>query len=104
MGQHSHLYDRRWQKRREAQLRAEPLCRLCMAIRGRAVAASIADHVVPHRGDPELFEGALQSLCASCHSSWKQQMEETGRFDGCDLHGIPLDPNHPWRKEIDAKK
>lgn len=92
------LYDRRWRQRRADQLRAHPLCRLCMAIRGRAVPATVADHIEPHRGDPIKFEGALQSLCKACHDSWKQQMETTGHFRGCDLHGMPLDPNHAWNK------
>jgi hypothetical protein len=51
---------------RSAQLAAEPLCRMCLAA-GQIQAANIADHVVPHRGDLDLFwNGALQSLCATC--------------------------------------
>lgn len=92
-------YDRRWQKRREEQLRTHPLCRLCRDLRGKARAATVADHITPHRGDPVLFEGPLQSLCAPCHSSWKQQMETSGRMRGSDRHGIPVDPNHPWRRK-----
>lgn len=68
-------YDRRWQRRREAQLRSEPMCAYC-ARQGFVTPATVADHIVPHRGDPELFEnGELQSLCASCHSSAKQREE-----------------------------
>lgn len=92
------LYNYRWQKRRAAQLRDEPLCRICRAL-GRVTAATIADHITPHRGDPELFEGPLQSLCAPCHSSIKQAQEKGGgRFRGCDEHGRPLDPAHWWNK------
>ena len=94
----SHLYDRKWQKCRAAQLRAHPLCRLCMDVRGLVTAASVADHVVPHRGDPVLFEGPLQSLCAPCHNSWKQSLESGGYIKGCDLTGAPLDPNHQWNR------
>jgi 5-methylcytosine-specific restriction enzyme A len=93
-----HLYDRRWRKRRALQLTEHPLCRLCMDVRGRVTAATVADHVTPHRGDPVLFDGPLQSLCAACHSAWKQQQETTGHIRGCDVNGMPLDPNHPWRK------
>jgi hypothetical protein len=40
----------------------------------------VADHVVPHRGDPDLFwQGALQSLCATCHSLRKQSQEKGGQ-------------------------
>lgn len=41
--------------------------------------ATVADHMVPHRGEADLFwYGELQSLCASCHSSDKQA-EEHGK-------------------------
>ncbi len=98
MGQWHHLYNtRRWRKRRARQLAEHPLCRLCMEIRGgKVTAATVADHVVPHRGDPVLFEGALQSLCQACHSGWKKAMETGGVVRGCDAEGRPLDPSHPW--------
>lgn len=57
-----------WQKRRSNQLIAEPWCREC-ARHGLRVRATDADHVIPHRGDVNLFlHGELQSLCHSCHS------------------------------------
>lgn len=93
------LYDRRWRKRRLAQLKAHPLCRLCMDMRGRVRAATVADHITPHRGDAALFAGPLQSLCKECHDSWKQQLETSGHVRGCDLHGMPIDPSHPWNRE-----
>jgi len=67
-------YDHSWRRRRAAHLAAEPLCRLCKA-NGRLVVASVADHIVPHRGDRALFMGELQSLCVHCHSSVKQREE-----------------------------
>lgn len=38
------------------------------------------DHIVPHRGDPELLydEANLQSLCHECHS--KKTAREDGGF------------------------
>jgi 5-methylcytosine-specific restriction protein A len=49
---------------------------MCLA-EGRATAATVADHLVPYRGDPELFWGGeLQSLCATCHSLRKQSQEK----------------------------
>jgi 5-methylcytosine-specific restriction endonuclease McrA len=66
---------RRWKRRAADQLEREPLCRMHKA-KGKAVAATVADHVVPHRGDPDLFwDGELQSLCGHCHSSAKQRQE-----------------------------
>jgi hypothetical protein len=62
---------------------------MCQA-QGLCVAASVADHVTPHRGDPQLFwHGRLQSLCASHHSRDKQ-LEEHGRpLLGVDADGWP---------------
>lgn len=80
------------------QLQAEPLCRFCAAA-GDVVAATVADHVTPHRGDAELFwSGELQSLCGDCHSQAKQQIENRGYHDRCDAAGYPLDPHHPANK------
>lgn len=67
-------YDYRWQMRRLAQLRAYPLCRYCER-QGRVTAATVADHIIPHRGDPSLFAGPLQSLCATCHNTVKRAEE-----------------------------
>lgn len=58
----------RWQRRRSEQLALEPYCREC-ARHGMRTMATDVDHVVPHRGDVELFQaGELQSLCHACHS------------------------------------
>ena len=66
-----------WKRRREVQLMDAPLCAYCLD-EGRTTLANVADHVVPHREDAELFwRGALQSLCSSCHSGRKQR-EEAG--------------------------
>lgn len=74
---------------RKVQLAREPLCRYCQQM-GRTVAATVADHVVPHRGNVTLFYGGeLQSLCSTCHSSVKQA-EEHGHVRGCDVQGNPL--------------
>ena len=91
----------RWQRRRAYQLRHFPLCVMCEA-KGLPVAATVADHVTPHQGDPNLFWfGELQSLCASCHSGTKRRGENQvasgaapySREVGVD--GWPIDPNHP---------
>jgi hypothetical protein len=68
----------RWRRRAKAQLAAEPLCRMCQAD-GRIEAATVADHIVPHRGDWAAFwEGELQSLCAHHHNSDKHSQEAGG--------------------------
>jgi len=52
-----------WRRMRAAHLAAYPLCVVCGA------AGTVADHVVPHRGDARLFfnRGNLQTLCARDH-------------------------------------
>lgn len=67
---------RAWQRRRAEQLAAAPICRFHWERMGEVVEATVADHVEPHREDYDLFWfGALQSLCATCHSSIKQREE-----------------------------
>jgi hypothetical protein len=67
-----------WRARRLEQLSREPLCRYCQA-QGVVTAASVADHVIEHRGDRDLFFfGELQSLCQSHHSSTAQRIERNG--------------------------
>lgn len=62
-----------WRRRREEQLRRDPWCVEC-ARQGRQVLATEADHVIPHRGDFDLFFGGeLQSMCDSCHSRKTQR-------------------------------
>lgn len=86
----------RWKNRRREQLSFNPLCAYCAA-RGIVMPATVADHVIPHRGDDDLFwYGELQSLCATCHSSHKQAQEKSGVLRGCDAQGAPLDRTHPW--------
>ena len=70
-----------WQHRRSAQLAREPFCRECSK-RGLRVRATEVDHVIPHRGNVELFcKGELQSLCHRCHSS-KTMRENENLFRG----------------------
>lgn len=69
----------RWKARRQAQITAEPICAMCKA-NGRVTAASIADHIEPHKGDPVKFwTGPLQSLCKPCHDGDKKRIEAGGR-------------------------
>lgn len=61
-----------------AQLRKEPLCSYCLK-EGRTTAATVADHIVPHKGNEELFwKGKLQSLCIYHHNGSKQREEASG--------------------------
>lgn len=92
-------YGRRWQKARAAFLRAHPLCAMCAP---RVVAASVVDHIVPHRGDERLFwnETNWQPLCKTHHDSTKQALEKSGTMRGCDANGLPIDAAHPWNARV----
>ena len=84
----------RWRNLRKLQLSREPLCRFCLA-RGILTAAKVADHIEPHRNDPEKFWGGeLASLCKPCHSADKQFQENKGFRRDVGLDGWPIDPNH----------
>jgi 5-methylcytosine-specific restriction enzyme A len=94
-------YGSRWRKARARYLADHPLCASCLA-GGRLTSAAVVDHVVPHGGDRRLFwdEGNWQALCKSCHDSKTVRDGRWGRRrrHGCDIDGMPLDPEHPWNR------
>lgn len=94
--QWSHLYaNRRWRKIRALHVASHPLCAYCLK-RGDITPVDVVDHVEPHRGDMERFwNGSLQSLCHTCHSSVKQR-EEAGNVASFDEHGEPVEGWHHW--------
>lgn len=83
-------YDSRWQRARVGWLNSHPLCVMCERD-GRITAATVVDHIVPHRiawalacGDAEAVATARarfwdrsnwQSLCAEHHDGAKQAAE-----------------------------
>ena len=69
----------RWRDLRLEQLLREPFCREC-AKAGRRTRATVADHVIPHRGDTVIFHDPanLQSLCERCHNR-KTALERANR-------------------------
>lgn len=96
------LYGSKWQRARTGFLAAHPLCQCpaCGDGKYRVVQADVVDHKVPHRGDLALFwdRDNWQSLAKKCHDSWKQRLEKSGTVAGANADGIPLDPNHHWRR------
>lgn len=91
-------YDTKWRKAREQYLTRNPLCVMCQQI-GRTTAATVVDHIVPHKGDRALFwrRGNWQALCKSCHDKDKQAIDRGGMRSGCGVDGVPHDSNHHWR-------
>ena len=65
---HERGYNSRWRKYREGYLRSHPLCVQCERD-GLVVAATVVDHIVPHRGDTTRFwdRANHQALCKGCH-------------------------------------
>jgi len=61
-------YHSRWRAARIRYLRKHPLCVLCLNA-GKASAATVVDHIIPHRGNQQLFWDMTnwQALCKSCH-------------------------------------
>jgi 5-methylcytosine-specific restriction endonuclease McrA len=76
-------YDGRWAKARASHLARSPLCRYCeVGAFGakRVTAATIVDHLYPHRGDRALFWQTRfwVSACGDCHAGPKQAVEHRG--------------------------
>lgn len=71
-------YDARWQRARKAFLMGNPLCSHCKA-EGRVEAATVVDHIQPHRGDDALFwdRANWQPLCKAHHDT-KTATEDGG--------------------------
>jgi 5-methylcytosine-specific restriction enzyme A len=92
---------RRWQRIARMQLRVEPWCVMCAAEGKIGVPANVADHVVPHKGDQNLFwYGKLQSLCYHHHNSHKAQIERMGYVTTIGKDGWPIDPKHPANRGV----
>lgn len=61
-------YGAEWRKAREGWLKEHPLC-VTDEAEGRTVAATVVDHIIPHKGDRRLFwdRSNWQSLCKYHH-------------------------------------
>ena len=94
-----------WQKIRAAVMKRDSyLCQVCWSEGQRPTPATAVDHIKPRaQGGLDNLEN-LRAICADCHL--RVSLEAVGkkiRRRGCDRHGRPLDPNHPWNLE-DKKK
>ena len=86
-----------WRTLRAAVLREQPLCEHCMRGDDRPIMATDVDHI---DNDPTNNERSnLASLCHACHSRKTNADRGHNVTFGCDLKGMPLDPNHPWNLE-----
>ena len=93
-------YDHRWRIRSRHFLQLNPLCVMCKT-EGRITAATVVDHIRPHRGDKVLFndEANRQALCKHHHDKAKQRIETHGYITEVDPStGLYRDANHPSNK------
>ena len=74
-------YGRQWQKARKQYLEVHPLCVECMK-QGQYVRATDVDHIIPHRGDPDLFwdQSNWQPLCHSHHSQKTRREDQVPEY------------------------
>jgi 5-methylcytosine-specific restriction endonuclease McrA len=95
--EHQHLYQtKRWRMIRKEHIMREPLCVMCGQM-GRIEAATVVDHITPHKGNEEMFyAGPFQSLCATHHNSTKARIENSGVQIGGDVNGQPIDNDSHW--------
>lgn len=98
--EYQYLYQsRRWKALRKQQLNKHPLCKICKE-EGRLTPATVADHIIPHKGNEALFFTTnLQSLCKHHHDSDKQHQEYHGYSDRIGTDGYPTDPQHPQNSQ-----
>lgn len=71
-------YNHRWKKARDTYLHSHPLCVMCEK-EDQITAAEVVDHIIPHRGDQDLFwdtKGNWQALCKRHHDSHKQRIDK----------------------------
>lgn len=75
-------YTWQWRKASKLYLKAHPLCECdeCQAGAVRVRAAVLVDHVVPHRGDMQLFwnQSNWQAMAKECHD--RKTATEDGGF------------------------
>lgn len=73
-------YGSRWQKARIGFLKTHPLCECseCQGGKVRVMAATVVDHIQPHRGDQKLFwvKSNWMAMAKECHD------RKTARDDG----------------------
>lgn len=97
-------YTYRWQKYRLTFLAQNPLCVFCLQ-QGKTEAATVVDHIKPHKGDMELFWDPKnhQALCTPCHAITKQRMENNP-LPLIGLDGYPVEEGEMDFGEMDFSK
>ncbi|MEZ1953708.1 HNH endonuclease [Pseudomonas asiatica] len=89
-----------WKELRAQVLAEEPLCRWCLA-RGLYVPSTDVDHIKDSREDysDDNRRENLTAMCRECHSLKTARDMGKRVHLGCDVNGMPIDPDHPWNRE-----
>jgi 5-methylcytosine-specific restriction protein A len=74
----------------------QPLCAQCQR-EGRLTPGNEVDHIDNDASNNE--RSNLENLCHRCHSRKTNRDMGNRVAYGCDVNGMPLDPNHPWNRE-----
>jgi 5-methylcytosine-specific restriction endonuclease McrA len=90
----------RWLRLRGAVLRrAKGKCE----VPGCGQSAVVVDHIISRRNGGHDCMANLRALCRQHDNNTKEdaagKRRSGGIFKGCDEHGNPLDPAHPWNQE-----
>jgi 5-methylcytosine-specific restriction enzyme A len=80
-----------WRARRLWQLQREPCCKMCLELNHSFVLANTADHIIPHKGNKQLFwdKANLQSLCETHHNEKTKQEQGGPVRKPLDIEGWP---------------
>lgn len=74
-------YDGRWRKYRDSFLSKNPFCVECSK-EGEYVVATVVDHIIPHKGDKELFwQGSNHQQLCKRHHDIKTAREDRGYWN-----------------------
>jgi len=98
-------YDHHWQKVRAIKVAKDPFCERCLKKKPKLYVPikvktsgryGVVHHIKPISTHPELrlVLDNLESLCFICHEIEEGRM----KTKGCNVNGLPNDPNHPWNK------
>jgi len=95
-----------WRRLRAAKLAETPWCEPCRRA-GLNTRANTVDHVrsIASGGPAFPLLSGLESMCSGCHGRKTSHLDRpdrragSGLMRGCDADGLPLDPNHEWRRE-----
>jgi 5-methylcytosine-specific restriction enzyme A len=84
-------------RRRDAQLRAQPICEWCQKD-GMVTVATVAHHERPFDTWQDFLSIPLISLCVDCHNG-EAQRRELGSISVVDANGWPLTSSAPRRRK-----